>query len=486
MLGDITFGDRVAENEAENLASYFVETQPWMQLYSGKIDVVFGSKGAGKSALYTLLLNKRSELLSNNIFLVSAEKPTGQTVFTEITNAPPTSESEFVTLWKVYFCQLIVDWLKENSLCDEEANEIADKLIEAGLIQETNTLKRLVNSAKQFAKSLMSIESLEGGLSPEGLPTGKITFRTPTPTQQAAGFISVDEMLEVLNIYLKKINKKCWILCDRLDVAFDQSPELEKNALRALFKTYRDIEEYDSIFIKVFLRDDIWTRITKDGFREASHITRTTTITWDSQNLFNLIISRALKNPSILKKYNVSASDILSSHEKQHELYYKMFPLQVDVGVRQSDTFQWILSRVRDGLLNTPPRELIHYYNESISQELKEQEVSNNKIEEPNIVSRAAIKNAAYEVSKVRMEQTLFAEYPEYKDYIKLLENKKAEHNIKTLSDIWGIKEEETQKIAIELAEIGFFDLRSARNEKIYKIPFMYRFYLNITQGKAF
>ncbi|TNZ19699.1 hypothetical protein CGK52_23730, partial [Vibrio parahaemolyticus] len=81
MFIPINFGDRVAENEAENLNSYFVETHAWKELYEGKKDVVFGSKGAGKSALYTLLLQKESELLSSrNTFLLSAEKPQGQTV----------------------------------------------------------------------------------------------------------------------------------------------------------------------------------------------------------------------------------------------------------------------------------------------------------------------------------------------------------------------------------------------------------------------
>ena len=88
-LSEISFGDRVAENEASTLANYFVKTQPWIRLYSGEIDVIFGSKGAGKSALYTLLLNQETELKSRKIFLISAEKPTGKTVFSDITTEPP-------------------------------------------------------------------------------------------------------------------------------------------------------------------------------------------------------------------------------------------------------------------------------------------------------------------------------------------------------------------------------------------------------------
>lgn len=117
---------------------------------------------------------------------------------------------------------------------------------------------------------------------------------------------------------------------------------------------------------------------------------------------------------------------------------------------------------------------------------MQEQRINNNKIEEPNIVSRSAIKNAAFEVSKVRTEQTIFAEYPELKDKILALENKKAEHNISTLSKIWSTSEDETKNFAIKLAEICFFELKAAKNYHLYKIPFIYRFYLNLVQGKAY
>ncbi|WP_298739747.1 hypothetical protein [uncultured Psychrobacter sp.] len=485
-LNTITFGDQVAENEAATLSTYFIETQAWKKLFSGEADIVFGSKGAGKSALYTLLLYKKDTLSERDIFLVSAEKPTGKTVFSDISNEPPTDEAEFITLWKIYFCQLIVNWLIENNLCRGLAKTVKDKLVEAELIEEKNTIKRLLNSAKNFAKQLRRVEGLEAGVSIEGLVTGKITFHTPDQDMRNRGYSSVDELLDMLDEYLSSIHKTGWILCDRLDVAFDQSIDLEKNALRALFKVYRDLEEYDSISLKIFLRDDIWKRITKDGFREASHITKDITISWNSKNLLNLVVSRALHNNSILELYDIESKEILSDFERQEEFYYRMFPSQVDVGERQSQTFEWILSRIRDGLNNTPPRDLIHYYNEIIVQEINEQDVASNSVEEPNIFSRVAIKNATYEVSKTRIERTLFAEYPEFREDILAFENKKAEHNIITLCEVWGVSSDIALLKANNLSEIGFFELRTAKDEKVYKIPFIYRFYLNVIQGKAY
>lgn len=482
----LSFGERVAENESARLSEYFVKTEQWNSLLSGEVDVIFGSKGAGKSALYTLLINERERLIDKGIVLLSAEKPTGQTVFSDITTAPPTTENEFVSLWKIYICQLIVNWLMDNDLCDGEAEIVAMHLIDAGLIEDDNSLRKLVNRAKIFAKKLVSVESLEGGFTVEGGVTGKITFREPSPENQKAGYRSIDELLSRLNNQLKKKNKSIWVLCDRLDVAFDESIELEKNALRALFKVYRDIVEYPAIRIKIFLRDDIWRRITHEGFREASHITRTTTISWTDRNLMNLIISRALRNQVIIDAYDVNSDDVLSNYDKQVELFYRMFPNQIDIGERQSDTFNWINSRVRDGLGNVAPRELIHFYNESIADERKEQDIGNNTIEEPNIVSRQAIKNATYEVSKVRTEQTIFAEYAPLKNYVMALHGSKAEHHLDSLAKIWNVDAEETKRIAGELSEIGFFESRAARIEGIYKVPFIYRFYLEISQGKAF
>lgn len=485
-LTGVSFGDRVAENESARLSSYFVKTEQWNSLLSGGIDIIFGSKGSGKSALYTLLLNNADKLRKGGIVLLSAEKPTGKTVFSDITSEPPTTENEFVTLWKVYICQLIVKWLMDHGICDGSAEGVAMHLIDVGLIEDDNALRKLVNRAKAFAKRLIAIESAEGSLTIEGGITGKITFREPSQESHKAGFRSVDDLLSSLNQHLESNDHSVWVLCDRLDVAFDESVELEKNALRALFKVYRDIEENRRIRLKIFLRDDIWRRITHDGFREASHITRTATISWSDRNLMNLIVSRSLGNESLVDRYKLNAEEILSDYEKQEEFYYKMFPKQVDVGEKQSDTFNWIKSRVKDGLSNVAPREIIHYYNESIAQERKEQELGNDSVEEPNILSRQAIKNASYEVSKVRTEQTIFAEYPELKSYIVALENNKAEHTLESLSSVWEREKTATEKIANELADIGFFESRTAKLEGIYKVPFLYRFYLGISQGKAY
>jgi hypothetical protein len=62
LLKQASFGARVAEEETAELASYFVETDQWTRIVRGEIDVIRGEKGAGKSAIYSLLMNKFERL----------------------------------------------------------------------------------------------------------------------------------------------------------------------------------------------------------------------------------------------------------------------------------------------------------------------------------------------------------------------------------------------------------------------------------------
>jgi polynucleotide 5'-kinase involved in rRNA processing len=89
VLDSLTFGQRVAEDEREELADYFVETDQWQKVESGQIDVVFGPKGAGKSAIYTSLMNRERQMSDRGIILITAEKPRGNTWLCQPELAPP-------------------------------------------------------------------------------------------------------------------------------------------------------------------------------------------------------------------------------------------------------------------------------------------------------------------------------------------------------------------------------------------------------------
>jgi hypothetical protein len=261
LLQQTTFGARVAEEEGDKLAEYFVETDQWQRVFRGDDDVVRGPKGSGKSAIYSLLLGREGELFDRNIIVVPAENPRGNTAFSGLVEDPPTSEAEFSNLWTLYLLTLVADKLVEFEIHGEAADYVVTTLQEANLLHGEGEHKSLAQRLRAVLDYVRP-RSVEGGVKLHeltGMPalTGKITFAEPSTDEREAGYVSADELLLDANTALEAESLTVWILLDRLDVAFAESRELEGNALRALFHVYVGMLNLASIGTKIFLRADI-------------------------------------------------------------------------------------------------------------------------------------------------------------------------------------------------------------------------------------
>jgi hypothetical protein len=487
LLQSMSFGKRIAEEESDELRSYFVHTDQWRQVFEGKIDVVYGAKGTGKSAIYFLLLAHHDELNQRNIVLIPAENPRGRPVFKDLESNPPTSENEFRFLWKLFFLSLLGHQIREFGWTSSVSRRIVRYLEDAGLIQPQRNLRRILRTALDYARKIMKAESVEGGIQIDpttGFPTGvhgKITFREPTTEAYEKGLVSVDELLDLADSVFVEHGYRAWILLDRLDVAFADTPELERNALRALFRAYLDILAFDSLKLKVFIRSDIWRQI-ESGFREASHITRTVTIKWDEPSIMNLIIRRIIQNENFCNEYKINRDKVLSDQNKQGELFYRIFPKQIDTGSRKPTTFRWMLTRAGDSL-GVAPREIIHLLDAARQEQIRSLEIGGKEPPGEILFEPSSIKAALSTVSKVRLEQTLYAEYPEYKEVLERLRREKTEQTVESLAKIWGVEKEQAEKTADNLVEIGFFERRNRDGNTTYWVPFLYRDALEMVQG---
>jgi hypothetical protein len=486
LLRDLSFGSRIAEEEAAELKSYFVKTDTWNRIFAGEIDIIYGSKGAGKSAIYAVLADSAPPLIERGVFLTTAENPRGATVFRDLVDDPPTSEREFMGMWKLYFLML-VGWLfKEVGLANQSADALIAALTEAKLLEPNASLQTMLKSAFGYVRRLLSWESISTTVEidpmtglPKGL-TGKITLREPTNEEKEKGFASAESLFALANDALECEKKAVWILLDRLDVAFADQPKLEQGALRALFKVYLDLVPYPRLNLKIFIRTDIWKRLTTEGFREASHITRDVTISWDSQELLNLIIRRVVRNAKLCEYYGVSETEVLQSSESQEQLFKRIFPEKIDLSEKKPATFDWILSRTRDGTGISAPREIIHLLSAAREQQIKYLERGDPEPPEGTLFIGQAFKDALPAVSKARFQNTLLAEYPQYRERLLKLEGKRTQQSIDALAEVWSTTLDETQKIAAALVECGFFEPRGGKQ---YWVPFLYRPCLSMVQG---
>lgn len=491
VLESTTFGKRVAEEEEQQLKLYFVETKQWKKIYSGEIDILYGSKGSGKSAIYSLLLKRADELSKQNIILIPAENLQGFPVFQELATNPPTREDEFRRLWKIYFLTLIVSHFRSSKLKNKKASRIISILEDAGLITQDDSLSGKLRSALRYVRNI-KVESLETAnlkVDPltgnPKLAIGKITFGDPTPSQLKRGFISADTLIKTADEVLLEAGKSIWLVLDRLDVAFAYSDELEGNALRALFGVYQDIKQLArSVSLKIFLRSDIWRRITDKRVPEASHITRYDTLTWDSNSLMELVISRLLHNEAIREFYKVDvrgAESILNNSEARKAFFYRIFPQRTG-GKKSGELFTWILNNTRDALDITSPRELIHLFNETRDIQIKLFDELSYELPGERLFSFDSLKKALPIVSRARYELTLCAENPHLKELLQWLEGRKSTQTVDTLSKVWGIGPEDVYREADKLMEAGVFERKGTRDNPIYHIAPIYLDALNIRQ----
>src|SRR6202012_2138902 len=198
LLKQLSFGVQVAEDEVNEIASYFVETNQWGKVAKGDIDIVRGEKGAGKSAIYSLLMTKVGNFFDAGILPVAAENPRGATVFKDLVADPPTTENEFIALWKIYSLAIIAQQLREYDVRGGKLETVYSALEEAKFLKKEFSLRGLLRSVHEYARRIVATEQIEGGLTfdpatqmPTGI-TGKILLKEPTADLRARGFASID------------------------------------------------------------------------------------------------------------------------------------------------------------------------------------------------------------------------------------------------------------------------------------------------------
>ncbi|TNI94686.1 P-loop ATPase, Sll1717 family [Aeromonas allosaccharophila] len=493
ILKKINFGKRVAEDERTELAAYFVETEQWRRLLEDDIDIVVGAKGTGKSALFCLLFEHSRED-RHDILCVAADNVKGATVFKSLDGETVPSVETIIYLWKLYIIALLVNELDKKGLHTAETSALRDALGKAGILPKRFSIQNVFHLIKDFAFRVIEGEpsSVEYTLtidSSSGLPTAISRKSSYEKKDRRSDLILwVNEYLMIVNDALERSGKKAWIAFDRLDVAFSESLELERNAIRALFNTYNDMKSFEQIRMKIFVRDDIWRRISGDSrFSEASHIIKESDIRWDDNGLLNLVFKRVVKNKGILAYLGTSDDVLEMSIEHQKELLYKILPDKIESG-KNPYTIDWIISRLKDGLDVSAPREIIHIL--ECAKEIQIKRLERNEVEPLGTIlfERSVFKEAIGVVSKTKYEKTLCAEYPHLVSYMEKLRGGKTEYTVEPLSAIWGIDVESAKYKAEELAGIGFFGKIKNKQDKSsfsYKIPMLYRSALDSVRGSA-
>lgn len=101
------------------------------------------------------------------------------------------------------------------------------------------------------------------------------------------------------------------------------------------------------------------------------------------------------------------------------------------------------------------------------------------------LFDRGSIRDALPEVSRERLEQTLYAEYPHLRRWLMRLKRERTEQTPASLARIWDVDLDAALQVADELVQVGFFEEHGAPRDPTFWVPFLYRNALEMVEGTA-
>ncbi len=477
----VHLGSSVAEHD-DALEQYFIETETFAALVADRADTIAGDKGTGKTAVYRILQKRYATMAAlTRVEVIPGFNPAGSPVFQRLAEGQVLEEGQYISIWKAYVLSLVGNWaLKVNEgALSENMIELEALLKRGGLHSASDEPGPVFSQIANLVRRLTRPSSMEvaATISPEGWPVvaPRVEFGDET---SAPSIIEHDSALRLLDTVLDETGFATWVVLDRLDEAFQGFPTAEVPALRALLRTYLDLAEFTNLHLKLFIRKDLFRRIIEDRFVNLTHVNaRKMEITWDEDDLFDLLCRRVRENADFLQA--VGAESVVTNHE----LFALLFPVQVDPGSRRPTTWNWMLSRIRDGNDIAPPRNLIDLVTKALEAQLRREGREETEWEPGTpLVEADAIKRGFAALSAERVEDTLLAEAGEYAPLIERFRDGRAEHNEESLAVVLGVSADSVRPSVKPLAELGFLQ----QIGDTWKIPMLYRGGLEITQGKAF
>jgi len=481
-LQSLNLGKSVAEFD-EALERYFVETEAFRQLVNDQCDIIAGDKGTGKTAIFRILQKRYTNIFElKKIEVIAAFNPSGSPIFEQLTTREVLTEPEYNHLWKAYLVSFAGNWLL-NVYNGEFTSSmpILDKLLR-GL-----ELRTEVDAPRNsFARAMDKIGAMfhwrsvemECSVSEHGLPIvkPKLEFSDVNETKVAVSTIPADAILRLLNNCLDEADITIWIALDRLDEAFSGHAGMEVPALRALLRTYLDLTEFNRIRLKLFVRRDLFSRITAGGFVNLTHINaRKLEIIWREADLMNLLCRRVRENSGFCEALNIVGAN-------DQEMFQVIFPKQVDSGKRQPETWTWMMRRIRDGNDVKPPRNLIDLVQLSQDAQVKRENIQSRRLAARPVFEPDSIREGLSQLSKRRVDDTIFAEAGLVVKTIEKFRGGKTEHNIDSIASLFGVSVDQAKADVKPLVAMGFLEVI----KESFKVPSLYREGMKMSQGKAF
>jgi hypothetical protein len=498
LLQTLDLGSSIAEQDTL-LETARVETSAFTDLFQDKVDLIPGTKGSGKSALFRIFSDFLPKILleERKVVIAHGVQKHGDIVFHAFKEQfEKLSEDDFVSFWCIYLTSLAHEqfikgdlyqvYLKDSS---EEINNFRRACVKARIpeIAAKKSLKEILQWTLQVLRTWKpqlhykfpeEAGGGEIGLDLFGKPIIQSIENSTMVSSEVPQFVS--EIKDTLEVVLNKSKLAIWLMIDRLDEVFPRRSSLETKALRGLLRSTR-LFTTDTIRIKIFLRDDMLEQVvsTGEGFAALTHLTarQADTLRWSEEQILTMLVKRLFADKNLTDYFLIDREKLETNLEYRTECFYKVFPPTIHSGTNQSSTLRWIYNHTMDGRNVVTPRDILDLITRA---KQSQQDIFNTSpnAESPWLIGAQAMLYGLEELSKRKKDTYLKAEFPHLWQEIEKFQGGKSEYSANALEALFG---RHWEKTCSDFIAIGLL----AKRKNSYLIPYLYRKGLNLTQGRV-
>lgn len=325
-LLEMNFGNAEGERD-KRLFDSFIETRSIKEMMKGEFNYVLAPKGCGKSSLFMAYLER---FVSDNVI-----KDENKTIIVPISNMfayenvdieKEQAAKKWAIVWGLYILKEIFKIITSDKY-KYEFEEYIRKSAKYNELKEEFELYDLWDYIKNVSIGLKF-----------GFKGQEVTIAPTIEKNKYDKKIVLNEVFFELQNYLKKNDKKIYILIDRVDdFIVGENKENKRAFVQGLYYSIEEISNYSNIYPIMFLRTDLYYSLNIDSGLDKIQI-RTIELKWNQEELINFIYKRLIgNNRNVIVNYvNLLNYYLYTSNE---EMWERMSKVDLNEIVDQDTSF---------------------------------------------------------------------------------------------------------------------------------------------------
>lgn len=458
VIESLQFPEVNAADPQQDLSLLFQRTTDFEKFLDDTNCLIRGRKGTGKTALYWLLLKHNNVAqhlahgrLDNTICLSGHgrfhESRPSRDEFQVIHRSLQENNGSWEAFWRAYLLFRVV---KENRFSFPKGRK-GEKFVD---------LKRIINDLSGERWQYEHIQKLLQLSSDSNL------------------LLIIKDALDIFDEQLQSQSQKLWLLYDDLDEDFPKKDEVRQQALIGLFQLVQacDARRITSIRFKIFLREDIWNRLSFDN---KSHFNgRDLLLQWNRVDFLRLALRQATQSKefkNLVDRFSPVESIDQATEEAVDRALEILWGSRRRSGTKAKYVTRWVYERLTDSSSTTFPRSLSILLRGAKEQELTYKGQSSKQTPTDRLLRGTSLEIGLKKASEERCH-AVREEYPDLRKFFDSLKGMQALLSKEELQTIW---QESAQNISEEfddfsdlLSEIGIAEWRE--KDQRYKFADIY------------